>query len=273
MKQVLLLGIITFSLFFFSSCNNALEGSEGIGTGRLNITLEADAFVNVTTKAISSIPFEGDIDEFNIMGTKGGSKISLGTCAELNDGKEVQAGIYEIITASYGEMESDLAFDCPIFSGSTMEVVRVYPDPNRPTSVPITAKLANSIITVDEEAFYNLKGVTITDLYVHTTSDNKKYELLSTDGGLYTDELLFVKSGLTNVSITIKGYLTEDPTKTIEHTSLIKDKEGNSMITAAKNYNVKYSIVPSEKGGLKLFIEVNGAVEEIELEVPVNPYE
>ena len=58
MKQTFLLGLTAFALGFLPSCSNILEDSGSPSaiaeTGKLSLALEADASVNVTTKATST---------------------------------------------------------------------------------------------------------------------------------------------------------------------------------------------------------------------------
>ncbi len=284
MKGNFLLGLIT-AFALFSSCSNILEDSGNPSaiaeTGKLSLALEADASVNVTTKATSNVTISDHVkNNLVITGTKGGSSITLGKSSDFADGatKPVPAGTYTKIAATYDGMgENALAFDSPMLAGETTESVTVTPNAAA-AKASITAMLTNSIITINTEEFAKLqKMATITKLYVYTgtaadpTKENPEYSLLSAVNTLETGKTLFVKPGLSNVYIRIEGKLIADETKTFATSSPIKEKDGTTT-TAKKNYNVKYSL-SNTQGTLTLSINVNGTVEIVEIPVEVNPYE
>lgn len=284
MKGNFLLGLIT-AFALFSSCSNILEDSGNPSaiaeTGKLSLALEADASVNVTTKATSNVTISDHVkNNLVIIGTKGGSSITLGKSSDFADGatKPVPAGTYTKIAATYDGMgENALAFDSPMLAGETTESVTVTPNAAA-AKASITATLTNSIITIDPGTFAELqKMATITKLYVYTgtaadpTKEDPEYSLLSAVNTLETGKTLFVKPGLSNVYIRIEGKLIADETKTFATSSPIKEKDGTTT-TAKKNYNVKYSL-SNTQGTLTLTINVNGTVEIVEIPVEVNPYE
>ncbi|WP_455634961.1 DUF4493 domain-containing protein [Parabacteroides sp.] len=285
MRKIFLLGLTALALVFLPSCSNILEDS---GTpsaiaepGKLSLALEADASVSVTTKATSTVTISDEVkNNLVITGTKDGGSISLGKSSDFADKatKAVPAGTYTKITATYDGMNGkNLAFDSPILAGETTQSVTVTPNAAA-ASADITATLTNSVITINPETFTELKKLaTITKLYVYTGTasddpeENPEYSLLSADGTLETGKTLFVKPGLSNVYIYIGGNLIADENYTFSTSSQIKEQEGTTT-TAAKNYNVKYSLANTQ-GTLTLTINVNGTVEVVEIPVEVNPYE
>ena len=284
MKQILLFGLTALALVFLPSCSNILEDSGNPSaiteTGKLNLAIEADASVSVTTKATSTVTISDEVkNNLVITGTKGGSPITLGKSSDFADGatRAVPAGTYTELSATYSQMIGDLQFDSPMLAGKTTEIVTVTPNAAA-AKASITATLTNSIITIDPGTFAELqKMATITKLYVYTgtaadpTKENPEYSLLSAVNTLEIGKTLFVKPGLSNVYIRIEGKLIADETKTFATSSPIKEKDGTTT-TAKKNYNVKYSL-SNTQGTLTLSINVNGTVEIVEIPVEVNPYE
>lgn len=284
MKQILLFGLTALALVFLPSCSNILEDSGNPSaiteTGKLNLALEADASVSVTTKATSTVTISDEVkNNLVITGTKGGSPITLGKSSDFADGatRAVPAGTYTELSATYSQMIGDLQFDSPMLAGKTTEIVTVTPNAAA-AKASITATLTNSIITIDPGTFAELqKMATTTKLYVYTgtaadpTKENPEYSLLSAVNTLEIGKTLFVKPGLSNVYIRIEGKLIADETKTFATSSPIKEKDGTTT-TAKKNYNVKYSL-SNTQGTLTLSINVNGTVEIVEIPVEVNPYE
>lgn len=287
MKQAFSLGLTAFLLLFISSCSNILENSGNPSaiaeTGKLSLALEADASVNVTTKATSNVTISDQVkNNLVITGTKGGSPIILGKSSDFADGatKAVPAGTYTKITATYDGMNGkDLAFDSPMLAGETTQGVTVTPNAAA-AEASITATLTNSVITIDPETFTELqKMATITELYVYTgsesslpTDESLKYSLLSSANTLEAGKTLFVKPGLSNVFIHIGGKLIADETKIFSISSQIRESEETSITAATKNYSVQYSLANTQ-GTLTLTINVNGTVEIVEIPVEVNPYE
>lgn len=287
MKQTFLLGLIAFALGFLPSCSNILEDSGNPSaiaeTGKLSLALEADASVNVTTKATSNVTISDEVkNNLEITGTKESGTITLGTSSDFANGatKAVPAGTYTKITATYDGMNGkDLAFDSPMLAGETTQGVTVTPNAAA-ASAEITATLTNSVITIDPATFTELqKLATITELYVYTgsasslpTDESLKYSLLSTENTLEAGKTLFVKPDLSNVFIHIAGKLIADESKTFDTSSQIRESETNSTTAATKNYSVQYSLANTQ-GTLKLTINVNGTVEVVEIPVEVNPYE
>lgn len=286
MRQLFVLFLIVITLGLFSACSNILEDSGSPSaiaeTGKLSLALEADASVNVTTKATSNVTISDQVkNNLVITGTKGGSLITLGISSDFANGatKAVPAGTYTKITATYDGMNGkDLAFDSPMLAGETTQGVTVTPNAAA-ASAEITATLTNSVITIDPATFTELqKLATITELYVYTgsasslpTDESLKYSLLSTENTLEAGKTLFVKPDLSNVFIHIAGKLIADESKTFDTSSQIKEKEATTT-TATKNYSVQYSLANTQ-GTLTLTINVNGTVEIVEIPVEVNPYE
>ena len=288
MKKALLLGIAALTFGVLPSCSNILEESginpaAKVKTGELGIALEADASVSVTTKAETSNEVtltDEEKKKFVIKGTKDGasSPIDLGTFADFANGavKTVEVGTYSI-TAAYGTMEDELAFDNPTFEGTKTGVLV---EANKTTdNVAVTASLTNSIISIDDATFISLKtSATITDLFAYSgkvepTGESGKYSLLSADNNTLVSSTLYVKKGASDVNIVIKGTLKDDPTKSFTNTRNIKTLIGEGQnIEEAKNYNIKYSL-SGDKGSLTLTITVNGTVTNVDLPVTVNPYE
>lgn len=287
MKQTFLLGLIAFALGFLPSCSNILEDSGNPSaiaeTGKLSLALEADASVNVTTKATSNVTISDEVkNNLEITGTKESGTITLGTSSDFANGatKAVPAGTYTKIAATYDGMgENALAFDSPMLAGETTESVTVTPNAAA-AKASITATLTNSVITIDQETFTELqKLATITELYVYTGSESslpsdesQRYSLLSSENTLEAGKTLFVKPGLSNVFIHIAGKLIADEGKTFDTSSQIRESETTSTTAAAKNYSVQYSLANTQ-GSLTLTINVNGTVEVVEIPVEVNPYE
>lgn len=287
MRQLFVLFLIVITLGLFSACSNILEDSGSPSaiaeTGKLSLALEADASVNVTTKATSNVTISDQVkNNLVITGTKGGSLITLGISSDFANGatKAVPAGTYTKITATYDGMNGkDLAFDSPMLAGETTQGVTVTPNAAA-AKASITATLTNSVITIDPATFTELqKMATITELYVYTgsesslpTDESLKYSLLSSANTLEAGKTLFVKPGLSNVFIHIGGKLTADESKTFATSSQIRESETTSTTAAAKNYSVQYSLANTQ-GSLTLTINVNGTVEVVEIPVEVNPYE
>lgn len=287
MKKILLLGIAALAFGGLTSCSNILE-ENGINptakaeTGELRIALDADPSVSVTTKAGAADQVTLSDEEkkkFVIKGTKdGGSSIDLGTFADFADGavKTVEVGTYSIL-ASYGKMTGELDFDSPTFEGTTTGVVV---EANKTTeNVNVTAGLTNSIISIDDATFTELKkSATITELFAYSgtvepAGESDKYPLLSAENTLVSSKRLYVKKGASNVNIVIKGTLKDDPLKSFTNTRNINTLIGEGQnIEEAKNYNIKYSL-SADKGSLTLTITVNGTVTNVDLPVTVNPYE
>lgn len=287
MRQLFVLFLIVITLGLFSACSNILEDSGSPSaiaeTGKLSLALEADASVNVTTKATSNVTISDQVkNNLVITGTKGGSLITLGISSDFANGatKAVPAGTYTKITATYDGMNGkDLAFDSPMLAGETTQGVTVTPNAAA-AKASITATLTNSIITIDPGTFAELqKMATITELYVYTGSESslpsdesQRYSLLSSENTLEAGKTLFVKPGLSNVFIHIAGKLIADEGKTFDTSSQIRESETTSTTAAAKNYSVQYSLANTQ-GSLTLTINVNGTVEVVEIPVEVNPYE
>ena len=277
MKQTFLLGLTAFALGFLPSCSNILEDSGSPSaiaeTGKLSLALEADASVNVTTKATSTVTISDEVkNNLVITGTKEGSSITLGKSSDFANGvtRAVPAGTYTELSATY---------DSPMLAGKTTETVTVTPNAAA-AKASITATLTNSIITIDQGTFAELqKMATITELYVYTGSESslpsgesQRYSLLSTENTLEAGKTLFVKPGLSNVFIHIAGKLIADESKTFDTSSQIRESETTSTTAATKNYSVQYSLANTQ-GTLTLTINVNGTVEIVEIPVEVNPYE
>ena len=155
MKQILLFGLTALALVFLPSCSNILEDSGNPSaiteTGKLNLALEADASVSVTTKATSTVTISDEVkNNLVITGTKGGSPITLGKSSDFADGatRAVPAGTYTELSATYSQMIGDLQFDSPMLAGKTTEIVTVTPNAAA-AKASITATLTNSIITID----------------------------------------------------------------------------------------------------------------------------
>ena len=286
MKQTFLLGLTAFALGFLPSCSNILEDSGSPSaiaeTGKLSLALEADASVNVTTKATSTVTISDEVkNNLVITGTKEGSSITLGKSSDFAHGvtRAVPAGTYTELSATYSQMTGDLQFDSPMLAGKTTETVTVTPNAAA-AKASITATLTNSIITIDQGTFAELqKMATITELYVYTGSESslpsgesQRYSLLSTENTLEAGKTLFVKPGLSNVFIHIAGKLIADESKTFDTSSQIRESETTSTTAATKNYSVQYSLANTQ-GTLTLTINVNGTVEIVEIPVEVNPYE
>ena len=135
MKQTFLLGLTAFALGFLPSCSNILEDSGSPSaiaeTGKLSLALEADASVNVTTKATSTVTISDEVkNNLVITGTKEGSSITLGKSSDFANGvtRAVPAGTYTELSATYSQMTGDLQFDSPMLAGKTTET-----EPSLPT--------------------------------------------------------------------------------------------------------------------------------------------
>lgn len=287
MKQTILSGLAAITFGVLSSCSNIIEDS-GVNfpskaqMGELCLSINSDPSVSITTKAIptTNVDLSEFKDKLNIIGTTANSSsVNLGTSADYKDGasKAVPAGTYKKIAASYDGMDSKtLAFDAPVLLGEHAEDVVVTANSVVDNPVSITAKLKNSIITVDEAAFIALSKVAnINKLCVYEGSKNslpsELYSLLSSDNSLEKNKTLFVKDAANNVFIHIDGSLIAEPSKTFKVTEQVKELSGTAT-AAAKNYSVKYAL-SSNQGSLKLTIIVDGAVTVVPIEVPVNPYQ
>ena len=287
MRKSLLMGLAALAFGVLPSCSNILEES-GINpavkgeTGELRIALDADPSVSVTTKAGASKTVtltEEQKKQFVIKATKTGDQsiVDLGTFADFVDGsaKAISVGTYSI-TSTYGTMVDELAFDTPTFSGTTANNVVV--EANKEVVADITAKLTNSIISIDNDAFTAFQSTaSVTELFAYSgtaepSGTDGKFSFLSANNTLQTTKDLFVKADAKNVNIVIKGTLTTDVNKSFTHTSNLKTLIGaDNTVEATKNYNIKYAL-SADKGSLTLTINVDGTVTTVDLTATVDPY-
>ena len=87
-----------------------------------------------------------------------------------------------------------------------------------------------------------------------------------------TTKKIFVKAGLSNAYIHIKGTMKSEPYKSFEYTQHICDTDA-SATSAKKKYAVKYQL-STNNGLLQLTIRINQEVDIINIEVPaIDPYE
>ena len=287
MKTRLLAGLTALVLgAFTSSCSNILEENGVInnvaesGMGELRINLSTDASLNVSTKADVGITLnDEEKKKFVISGTMGSSSVSLGTFEEYvgEKTKTVAAGDYSSITATYTSMGEGvvLNFNTPEFEGSTESSVKV--EANKQVDAAITAKLTNSIITVNSSAFDKLKETAnITELFVYSgdtepTTTTGKFSLLSESNTLDTTKKLYVKSGKSNIHIVLKGTLNNDNSKAFSASANIIET-GKTGTEPAKKYEVSYEF-SDKNGSLGLDITVDGTVTPVIIKVePINPY-
>ena len=287
MRKSLLMGLAALAFGVLPSCSNILEES-GINpavkgeTGELRIALDADPTVSVTTKAGASKTVtltEEQKKQFVIKATNTSdqSSVDLGTFADFANGsaKVIPVGTYSI-TSTYGTMVGELAFDTPTFSGTTANNVVV--EANKEVAADITAKLTNSIISIDSDAFTAFKNIaSVTELFAYSgdtepSAEDGKFSFLSANNTLETTKDLFVKADAKSVNIVIKGTLIANDTKSFTHTSNLKTLIGaDKTVEAAKNYNIKYAL-SADKGSLTLTINVDGTVTTVDLTATVDPY-
>lgn len=281
MKAKLVAGLVAIALGGFTSCGNILEENRVInnvaqnGTGELRINLNQDPSVNVISKAGS---FDGskvtlseaEIDEFDIKvsdvtGLDGKYKDIKAKTATASAGEHT-------ITATYGNMTENFAFDTPCFSGTQNVTVKA----NEAVTGDVTCKLSNSIIVIDAAALNTFKtDATITNIVAiigEVTKDSdltSGTSLIETGGALKTGTL-YVKPELTDAKIVLDGYLTKDTSRKFR---AIADIKSGTNAGAGNKYNVKYTFSSSSQGSLKINVDVNGVVTQQDISVNINPYE
>ena len=283
MQARILVGLVAVALGGLTSCSNILEENGVINnvakgdTGELRISLNTDASVNVSTKAAGDEVESGatlsetQMKQFVLTATKDSETQNLGTYGSYTT--QLPVGDWNV-KAVYTSMEENtvVAWDQPNFEGT--QDVKIAA--NKPTNATISATLTNSIIQVDASAFGQLQtdGATITELYVYvgeeTSTPSTKY-LLFENSALVTGKKLYVASNATNVRIAIKGYLTNDESKTFAVNQLIADND-QTTTSGKKLYKVVYSL-NNQNGSISLTIQIDGKVTEVPITVPVNPYE
>lgn len=271
MKKSLLIGLAAVALGGMTACSNILE-EEGIvspsaKTGTLTIALETDGSLDVATKSTTSkvTLTEEQMKDFIV-------KVDEKTLTNpsYNDNKltyseNLAVGSYDV-SATYGNMNANFGWNSPIFKGEATVVIETL----KRTTCDLTAKLDNSQITVDQTSFNAfLTKANVTSLYVYAgenepTDESGIYNLITSQNVLET-KTLYVKRGLSNVYIVIKGSLKDD-SKTFELSESI-----SNVTEAAKNYNVKYSI-KGDKGSLSLVISIDGDITEVPINAEVDPY-
>ena len=280
MKAKLVAGLVAIALGGFTSCGNILEENGVInnvaqnGTGELRINLNQDPSVNVISKAGT---FDGnkvtltedEIGNFDITVSEV-TELSGKYSAIKNKTATASAGEHTI-SATYGSMSGDFAFDTPCFSGTQSVTVKA----NEAVTGNVTCTLSNSIIVIDAEALNTFKtDATITNIVAITgTVDNETnlssgISLLDTEKELKTGTL-YVKSDLTDAKIVLDGVLKNDTSRKFRAIANIK-KETNAG--AGNKYNVKYTLSTSQ-GSLKITVDVNGEVTQQDVPVNINPYE
>lgn len=281
MKAKLVAGLVAIALGGFTSCGNILEENGVInnvaqnGTGELRINLNQDPSVNVISKAGS---FDGskvtlteeeigdfDITVSNVKGLDGKYSAIKNTTATATAGEHT-------ITATYGNMTKNFAFDTPCFSGTQSVTVKA----NEVVTGNVTCTLSNSIIVIDASALTTFKtDATITNLVAITgevTSDSdlsSGTSLIEAEGALKTGTL-YVKPELTDAKVVLEGYLTKDTSRKFRAIANIKS---STNAGAGNKYNVKYTFSSSSQGSLKITVDVNGVVTQQEVSVEINPYE
>lgn len=275
MKTRLLAGLTALVLgAFTSSCSNILEENGVInnvaesGMGELRINLSTDASLNVSTKAEveSGVTLTDEQKKsFTLTATKDSQTQDLGQYGEGS--YQLPVGTWTI-KAVYTSMGSDvvLDWDKPNFEGSNNVTITA----DKQASTAINAKLTNSIIQVNINA---LSDATIEELYVYAGEENhaptaKEKKSLYENGALISNKKLYVKSGVSNARIVIKGYLTADQSKTFKINKIITDN-GTNTTSGQKLYNVTYSLAP---GSTTITITINDQVEQVDISVPVAPY-
>ena len=280
MKAKLVAGLVAIALGGFTSCGNILEENGVInnvaqnGTGELRINLNQDPSVNVISKAGTFDGSKVTLSEAEI----GDFVITVSDVTELNGkysaikNKTATASAGEhTITASYGSMTGDFAFDTPCFSGTEKVTVKA----NEAVTGNVTCTLSNSIIVIDAAALNTFKtDATIANIVAITGEVTKESDLTSgtsllDNGGELKTGTLYVKSDLTDAKIVLEGVLKNDSSRKFRAIANIK-KETNAG--AGNKYNVKYTLSTSQ-GSLKINVDVNGVVTEQEVPVAINPYE
>lgn len=280
MKAKLVAGLVAIALGGFTSCGNILEENGVInnvaqnGTGELRINLNQDPSVNVISKAGN---FDGNkvtLSEAEI----GDFDITVSDVAELTGKyKDIKtttatasAGEHTI-TAIYGNMTKNFAFDAPCFSGTEKVNVKA----NEAVTGNVTCKLSNSIIVIDETALNTFKtDATITNIVAITGEVTKDSDLTSgtslIEGGALKTGTLYVKPELTDAKVVLDGYLTKDTSRKFR---AIADIKSGTNVGAGNKYNVKYTFSSSSQGSLKINVDVNGVVTQQDIPVTINPYE
>lgn len=280
MKAKLVAGLVAIALGGFTSCGNILEENGVInnvaqnGTGELRINLNQDPSVNVISKAGnfdgSKVTLsEAEIGEFDI--TVSDVTGLDGKYKDIKDKTATASAGDHTITATYGNMTRNFAFDAPCFSGSATVKVKA----NEAVTGNVTCTLSNSIIVIDASALNTFKtDATITNIVAITGEVTKDSDLSSgtsligTEGALKT-ETLYVKPELTDAKVVLDGYLTKDTSRKFR---AIADIKSSTNAGAGNKYNVKYTFSSSSQGSLKITINVNGDVSEVSIPVPVDPY-
>ena len=279
MKAKLVAGLVAIALGGFTSCGNILEENGVInnvaqnGTGELRINLNQDPSVNVISKAGS---FDGskvtltedEIGDFNI--TVSDVTGLDGKYKEIKDKTATASAGEHTISATYGSMSGDFAFDIPCFSGTQSVTVKA----NEVVTGNVTCKLSNSIIVIDAEALNSFKNdATITNIVAITGAVDNETNLSSGTSLLDTEKelkagTLYVKSDLTDAKIVLDGVLKNDTSRKFRAIANIKS---GTNAGAGNKYNVKYTLSTSQ-GSLKITINVNGDVSEVSVPVSIDPY-
>ncbi len=279
MKAKLVAGLVAIALGGFTSCGNILEENGVInnvaqnGTGELRINLNQDPSVNVISKAGtfdgSKVTLtEDEIGDFDI--TVSDVTGLDGKYKDIKDKTATASAGEHTITATYGNMTENFAFDAPCFSGTA----KVNVTKGSLATGEVTCKLSNSIIVINESALSTFKtDATITNIVAITgavdndTNLSSGTSLLDNSGTLKT-ETLYVKPDLTDAKIVLEGVLKNDTSRKFR---AIADIKSSTNAGAGNKYNVTYSL-SSSQGSLKITINVNGDVSEVSVPVSVDPY-
>lgn len=274
MKATILSGLIAVALGGLISCSNILEENSVInnvaesGMGELRINLTTDPTVEAITK--SNTP--EDLSNFTV---------SIGETTYnytqwYNQTLLVKTGSDQTITAYNLSTVDDFAWNKPYYKGENSDVDIVA---GTPATVTINCTRANSTLAIDTTGFEPSKGETkilcVHSLMAFNGENNEQgFNLLKKDNepAKSTDSVC-VKAGIVaKIVLTpakmdgttlspVTRYLTNDENSTTS---------GNT--TAAQKYKIAYK-VNTENGQATITITVNGKVDDVPINVDVNPYE
>lgn len=279
--------ILAFTLGAFTSCGNILENSDpgrtdGL-TGELHIDLQADATLQVNTKATT------DVQEENINTNKGtlsftmtpktGTTVPAGTTLPTTPGTYiVPIGSYTFQAKNEKTMSSNFLWNHPVLASMQEERTITHATP---VNLSLTCTLQNSIIAVDAAAWTALIGqIDVTAFQVVNMETVPAKGTAITGGtsllesGSYTTlhtGLLYVKSDLTNVKLVLDGKLKGvTPEKSFRAVVPVKPSDTASTIGVKNKYNVSFNVDQS-KGTLTLSITVDANVTPVDIVIPIIP--
>lgn len=292
MKKSLLIGLAAVALGSMTACSNILE-EEGVvspsaKTGTLTIGVEADASVNVTTKAseenLTEI-YNSLLDEFKVeLTAPSGVQLPDGLSGQNLLYKDIENNIYKLpaktgysLRASYGTMDDkSFAWDCPVFEGtsSSFDVVA-----NKLTRETVSCTLQNSIIEVNVADLNTStdddgNGVIVTSLYAMIGNDeNTKFYLMGDkveEGKSLAGNILYVAANV-DAKLIMEGHLESNSSKTFKTTATEIEAKDATLTTGKTKYKVKYTL-SNANGELQLVVSIDGKVTVVDINKVVDPY-